>query len=91
MSELKHGDYILFSHPDGYDVLGRVACVQPGKVFVCFTDGCTAEACDPGDLRKVGRLVLLQSVRLGHHRFDDECPDYDPDCCAAYCPDKGGE
>ncbi len=23
--------------------------------------------------------------------FDDVCPDYDPRCCAAYCPEKGGE
>ncbi len=22
--------------------------------------------------------------------FGDECHDYDPECCATYCPEKGG-
>lgn len=60
-------------------------------VHVCFTNGCIARPRKPKWLRKVEPSPWLEQVRFGHHRFDDDCPDYNFDRCAAYCTEKGGE
>lgn len=91
MSGLKRGDYVSITYPTGDGELGRVASVDGDKAFVCFSTGCTAERCDAGDLRRVLGTFEQPGHRLGYHRFDAECPEYDPECCAAYCPEKGGE
>ncbi|KAB1647980.1 hypothetical protein [Adlercreutzia muris] len=91
MSELKRGDYVEFVGPFGDAEFGRVASVADnGRAFVCFSTGCTAAACDPAHLRKVEPRAWMEQLGFGYHRFDDECPDYYPGCCAAYCPEKGG-
>lgn len=51
----------------------------------------TAEACDPICLKPVKPRQRMLETPFGHHRFDASCPGYDPECCAAYCPEKGGE
>ena len=92
MSEFTKGDYVVHINEFGDGDYGRVASVvDGGRVFVCFTSGCTASACDPAHLRRVEPRAWMGQVGFGYHRFDDECPDYDPEFCAAYCPEKGGE
>ncbi|NCA32145.1 hypothetical protein [Adlercreutzia muris] len=91
MSELKRGDYVEFVGPFGDGEFGRVASVADnGRAFVCFSTGCTAASCDPRCLKRVKPGPWMEATPFRHHRFDDECPDYDPECCAAYCPEKGG-
>lgn len=92
MSGFAKGDYVKFVGMFGDGGCGRVASVGGnGLVFVCFTAGCTAEACDPICLKPVKPSKRMLETPFGHHRFDASCPEYDPECCAAYCPEKGGE
>ncbi len=87
---MKRGDYVEYTDGNGDRNLGRVASVRGDIVFVCFHDGCTAAACDVDSLEVVEPTPeTLERVHFGHHRFDDECPDYCEDICKAYCPDKG--
>ncbi|WP_304598277.1 hypothetical protein [Adlercreutzia caecimuris] len=87
---MKKGDYVLFDTGFGDCDLGRVASVSGNIAFVCFSTGCTASACTQEYLRVIEPSECEESISFGHHRFDDFCPDYDPDCCSAYCPDKAG-
>ncbi|MEY8460115.1 hypothetical protein AALA69_03175 [Eggerthellaceae bacterium 24-137] len=93
MKCFQRGDYVWFYNACGDADLGRVAYVgEDGRVFVCFTIGCSAASCDPGRLKRVANpRPWMRSRPFGHHRFDVDCPDYDPECCAAFCPEKGGE
>ena len=90
MCEFRKGDYVVFVSWNGDGEIGRVASVGEDNVFVCFTIGCTASACDPASLRVVEAEPWMTRTAFGHHRFDTECPEYDPGCCSAYCPEKGG-
>lgn len=91
MSGFKKGDYVICVDANGDGDYGRVASVRADKVFVCFTTGCTTAACVPSDLSAVAPRAWMLATPFGHHRFDASCPEYDPECCAAYCPEKGGE
>ncbi len=92
MSEFAKGDYVVLTALNGDGDCGRVASVSDsGMVFVCFTTGCTAAACNPIHIERVMPSTGMLAIPFGHHRFDAECPDYDLMCCRAYCPEKGGE
>lgn len=92
MSEFAKGDYVKHIDEFGDGYYGRVAFVdEGGMVYVCFTTGCIAERRKPEWLRKIEPRPWMEHVRFGYHRFDDDCPDYNLDRCAAYCPEKGGE
>lgn len=85
---MKRGDYVKYDR--GYDyVHGRVASFKDsGAVFVCFSTGCTAAACNPDRLEVIEQDEKIKNIKFGHHRFDKTCPDYDQEVCGAYCPDK---
>lgn len=75
----KFGDYVLYNN--GYKKeVGRVTKVdeQRGVAWVCYHEGCTA-ACTSLDILTPYNGPV--NPKLGYHRFDDHCPDYDPDCC----------
>ena len=89
MTKFKKGDYVIYNNQD----LGRVARVGEGSeyVSVCYTVGCIGAL----TLKKGLRLATDEEIksfptakRLGHHRFDDCCPDYEYECCSFYCPEK---
>ena len=74
------GDYVLYNN--GYkQEVGRVTkvCEARQVAWVCYHEGCTA-ACTPIDMLTPYDGPVLNG-RLGYHRFDDHCPDYDPNCC----------
>lgn len=92
MSDFAKGDYVVFANGGGHRDYGRVASVgENGNVFVCFTTGCTAASCNPSALRQVAPSAWMLATPFGHNRFNASCPDFDPECCAAYCPEKRGE
>lgn len=88
------GDYVLYSNGNKREV-GRVLRMSDDglSAYVCYHEGCTA-ACTSVDMLKLldvnqlGNMefkVPYNVTRLGHHRFDKYCPDYDPECCCG-CP-----
>lgn len=89
MTKFKKGDYVIDDNQD----LGRVVKTKENNkyVSVCYTKGCTSA------LTLIERLRLAtdeeiksfsDAEHLGHHRFDDCCPDYEYECCSFYCPEK---
>lgn len=89
MTKFKKGDYVIDHNQD----FGRVARAEEGSnhVSVCYTEGCTSAL----TLTKGLRLATDEEIksfpfaqRLGYHRFDDYCPDYEYECCSFYCPEK---
>jgi hypothetical protein len=91
MDIYKPGDYVVYEERQ----LGRVARMDGRGVFVCYTNGCTAANSPLCYLRHATEHEVRlygdeKAKKLGHHRFDAECPDYDPASCSAFCPEKGG-
>lgn len=84
MSEAKRdysfGDWVVYADRE----IGRVASVEGDAAFVCYSHGCTA-AKTP--LRLIEPYIpqahghLRKDPLIGFHRFDDSCPEYDPDVC----------
>lgn len=88
------GDYVLYSNGGKQDV-GRVLRMSKDglSAYVCYHEGCTA-ARTPVNMLKLLDLKQLKDMnfripyavtKLGYHRFNKHCPDYDPECCYG-CP-----
>ena len=51
---------------------------------VCYSQGCTVARTDCGMLEPYDRDKfpdLVPDMRIGFHRFDDDCPEYDSAVC----------
>lgn len=83
MTVFERGDWVV--HDPGYKrEVGRVLRVGEKCAFVCYSSGCTAAATPLGMLRPYDPARdrdLARDPSIGHHRFDAECPDRDPECC----------
>lgn len=80
----KFGDWVVYD-PGYKRELGRVLRVSKNGEFayVCYSEGCTAAATRISDLKPYDLRTCEFEVNLniGYHRFDAQCPDYDPECC----------
>lgn len=87
------GEYVVYEPGQGSTELGRVAKdLGTDTVFVCFHEGCTAAATPRQMLRHATDAEIATSdANFGFHRFDDECPEYDPDACFMCNHDKRDE
>ena len=91
MGDFVKGEWVAYVPGDGRAEFGRVASVtDDGDPRICFTEGCTAATTPKDMVLKAEPGTFDPNLRIGHHRFDDFCPDYDEECCAAFCPEKGG-
>ena len=82
MSEYGYGDYVAYDPGYREPEIGRVTRARGDVVFVCYSDGCTAAATPRAYVRPATAAETARaSERLGYHRFDDACPQYDPRCC----------
>ena len=80
----RKGDVVAYCPGYATECIGRVAGpANDLNTFVCYTSGCTAA-------KTPISAAMAAEMGIGHHRFDEECPDYSEGCCAAYCPEKGG-
>lgn len=88
MQKFNKGDFVMYDDRE----LGRIATVRDdGAIFVCFSTGCTAASTPVEKLRPATKYEISCckiSEDLGFHRFDDSCPEFDPSCCLAFCPEK---
>jgi hypothetical protein len=92
-SDYKHGDYVCNINTEE---IGRV--VRPTDVcdddawFVCWHCGCTSAATPEWMMRPATEKEILTAPKdIGHHRFDNFCPDYIEDCCKHCCGDKAAK
>lgn len=81
----KFGDWVVYD-PGYKKEIGRVAKVSPnGKsVWVCYHEGCTAASTPVEYLSPYNPEVhtdLTPNDKIGFHRFDWNCPKYDPEAC----------
>lgn len=88
MTDFAFGDYVMYNNRE----LGRVIGVRAdGNVSVCYSTGCTAGSTPACLLTRATReqiATVPDASRFGFHRFDGTCPKYQPEICAAFCPDK---
>lgn len=90
MGEYAYGDYVVYYPGYREPETGRVTGKTTSGWRVCYHDGCTAASTPAEMLRPATDDEIADaSPRLGHHRFDAECPDFDPDCCFG-CVHDGG-
>lgn len=90
MVEFVKGEWVAYVPGDGRVEFGRVASVADnGNPRICFTEGCTAATTPKDKVLKAEPGTFEPNPRIGYHRFDTHCPDYNEECCAAYCPEKG--
>ncbi|MCI6843822.1 MAG: hypothetical protein MR874_03560 [Coriobacteriaceae bacterium] len=90
--ELRYGDYVVYDPGRREPEVGRfVSHDAAGSAYVCYHDGCTA-ARTPGRLLRPATEseAAGASPRIGFHRFDAECPSYDPGCCMGCVHDGPG-
>ena len=89
MQKFNKGDFVMYDNK----VFGRVARAEEGSkyVFVCYTLGCQGDGTPEEKLRLATDEEInsfSSAERLGYHRFDDYCPDYEYEYCSFYCPKK---
>lgn len=80
---MRRGDWVVCEAGSRREI-GRVWRVGEKTAFVCYRFGCTAAATPLDMLRPYDGEAdsdLVPDKRIGFHRFDDECPDYDPMFC----------
>ena len=85
-----YGDWVVYDKGYAKEV-GRVTEVLADSAFVCYTSGCTAASTPLRYLRLATEREVadMATPGIGHHRFDDACPDYDPECCSV-CANRLG-
>lgn len=90
--DYKYGDHVAYDDGGGTQVGRFVRCAygDGGTAFVCFHEGCTAAAVPVGGLRPATDEEAAGAGRLGHHRFDDGCPEYDEEICHVTCMERFG-
>lgn len=90
MSKFKHGDWVIYD-PGYKQEIGRVTEAGEQVAWVCCSQGCTAAATLLVHLRKATEqgVAKMGNPLIGFHRFDDDCPSYEPEACFAFCPSKG--
>ena len=88
------GDYVLYSNGSKREVGRVLRMFDDGlSAYVCYHEGCTAartpiemlKLLDVHQLKNLDFKVPYDITKLGYHRFDKYCPDYDPECCYR-CP-----
>lgn len=86
MHGINVGDYVLCSSDGQSFELGRVAEVIGDEgARVCFSSGCTSALTSVYNLYPLKNADTIVESSLGHHRFDDKCPDYSEDACGGIC------
>lgn len=82
MIKLGYGDFVAYDPGYKEPEIGRVTRVRGDTVFVCYSGGCTAAATPRALVRPATAAEIARAGgRLGYHRFDDTCPQHDPECC----------
>ena len=81
----KRGDWVVFE-PGYTREIGRVwrYDAEENACSVCYSHGCTAAMTSAAYLRPYDPARdadLEPDPRIGFHRFDDVCPEYDPKVC----------
>lgn len=86
MSDYRYGDYVVYDPGYKDPEIGRVTGISGTGWFVCFDMGCTSKSTPAGLLRPATPdEIAAAPAGIGYHRFDDECPDWDPRICYASC------
>lgn len=84
--KFEFGDYVIYDPGYKDPELGRVIEQVYDDVFICFDAGCTSK-CTP--LKYVRPAtndeVARNEIHFGFHRFDDHCPEFNPDICYFNC------
>lgn len=75
------GDWVVYDN--GYkQQFGRVTEVRGDSAFVCYSCGCTAASTPLVYLRPMTCDEIAEAdPTIGHHRFDEYCPERDEACC----------
>lgn len=81
----KFGDWVVYDN--GYkQEIGRVTECRERSAFVCYSRGCTASSTPLEYLRPATDAEIAQAPeRIGFHRFDETCPDYEEDFFCHTC------
>lgn len=91
MSDFKYGDYVAYN-PGYTKEVGRFVRDTSNGCAVCYHDGCTSANTPLQYLRLATREEIEKASRgIGYHRFDVQCPDYNPDCCYGCVHDIEGK
>lgn len=83
------GDWVAYqAGPDGPVEIGRVTEDCGESAFVCYSSGCTAASTPKELLSPIRNFRFIDQSAIGHHRFDDSCPEYTEEACDGICPEK---
>lgn len=85
---LNPGDWVVYECGSKREI-GRVWKVYEDRCSVCYHQGCTAAMTPISMLRPYDRDKdedIVPDARIGYHRFDRYCPEYD----RTVCGDCGG-
>lgn len=82
----RRGDWVVYAPGYKEPEIGRVWShnLWANTCSVCYSHGCTAAVTPCELLRRYDPELfpgLSPDPRLGFHRFDAECPEYDEACC----------
>lgn len=90
MSKFKFGDYVSYNAKTRWlPQTGRFVryCeFNPGYALVCFHGGCTPSRCSVDYLIPKEPTEDDKAAGYGFHRFDDNCPEFNPNVCSLFCP-----
>lgn len=85
----RRGDWVVYVPDHGSPEIGRVWSVREGACGVCYSRGCTVAVTPTELLRRYDETEfpdLVPDARIGHHRFEETCPDHDPLVCGGCKP-----
>ena len=83
--KFKFGDWVVYN-PGYKTIIGRVTTCNDVSAYVCFHTGCTSNRTRIEDLRlATNDEIKVAPKNIGHHRFDDECPNLDDACFGLAC------
>ena len=81
------GDWVVYN-PSYTKEIGRFVSYSKedkSTAFVCYSAGCTAANTPTKYLRHYDEQEdknLVKDEKIGYHRFDTNCPDYNKDVCS---------
>lgn len=93
MMKYEFGDYVARDTGYGFAEVGRVIGHSglDDDYFVCYHCGCTSSSTHASMLRPATEDEVRTAPKdLGHHRFDDHCPDFNENICFCSCIERFG-
>lgn len=82
MSEFKEGQYVIYQNGRSFEI-GRIHHRNAnGNYAVAYHTGCTLASTPEDNLHPIKNDYIFGcEENLGYHVFDDECINFDPECC----------